>query len=119
MAEGNLVDYLTDRIGQSLRGVVRYDGNDTDTLYLRDDLKETRLQSQIDRMIERLRPESAPAEEAAFPFGDLHVTVRCFDEAIILHFPTGRDEGVVVAVEPNVAMGLTTFAKECSELISR
>jgi hypothetical protein len=119
MGNGNLVDYLHDRAGQSLRGILEYEETDTDTLYLRDDLRETRLQSQIDRMLKRLRPESARAEEAAFPFGDLHVTVRCFDEAIILHFPTGRDEGVVIAVEPNVAMGLTTFAKECSELISR
>lgn len=119
MGTGNLTEYLIDRVGESLRGVVEYDGNDTDTLHLRDDIQETRMQSQIDRMLNRLQPESTRAEEAAFPFGDLHVTVRCFENAIILHFPTGQKKGVVVAVEPTVATGLTTFVRECSRQISK
>lgn len=62
MSTSNLVDYLEDRAGEYLRGVVQYDRSEKDTLYLRDDIREKRLESQIDRMLERLQPESSPRE---------------------------------------------------------
>ena len=113
MAGEPLVEYLQDRVSEFLRGVVRYDAQSTDTLYLRDDMRDVRLQSQIDRMLDRLRPESHTAEERAFPFGDLHVTVRRFEDAIIMHFPRGSNRGVVVSLEPEAASNLNTFTTEC------
>ena len=52
-------------------------------------------------------------EERAFPFGNSYVTVRRFEEAIIVHFPTGSNRGVVVSLEPEAASNLTTFMIEC------
>lgn len=94
-----LLSYLDEKVDEDHRRTVRYDRNTTDIAYLREDIREERLDSQIDRMLKRLRPESSPDEERAFPFGDLHATVRVFDEALIMHFPTGSDRGVVVALE--------------------
>jgi len=119
MATGNLTTYLIDRIGQDLRGVVEYDEMDTITLHLRDDIQNSRVQDQIDQILQRLKSETERAEEAAFQLGDLHVSVRCFEDAVILHFPTGREEGVVVSVEPSVASDLTSFARTCSLEIAR
>lgn len=117
MSASALIDYLEDRAGEYHRGTVRYDGGSTDVLHLREDIRERRLISEIDRMLDRLRPESSPNEERAFPFGDLSATVRIFDEAIILHFPTGTDRGVVVALEAESARDLNTFIGECHKLI--
>ncbi|WP_336022822.1 hypothetical protein [Halobellus salinisoli] len=118
MTEGALIDYLERKAGEYHRGTVRYDGNDTDVLHLRDDVKETRLTSQIDRMLKRIRPESSPQEERSFPFGELNATVRLFQEAIIIHFPRGNDRGILVSLEPETARDLSTFIGECEKLIN-
>lgn len=117
MAADPLIDYLERRAGEYHRGTVRYDGNDTDVLHLRDDLRETRLTSEIDRMLDRLRPEATAEEVRSFPFGDLNTTVRLFDEALILHFPVGQDRGIVVSLEPETARDLNTFIGECQQRI--
>lgn len=117
MAARNLIKYLEQRAADYHRGTVRYDGDTIDILHLRDDVRKTRLTSQIDRMLRRLRPEASPKEEQSFPFGDLRATIRRFDEAIILHFPTGRDKGIVVSLEPETAHDLNTFIGECEKRI--
>lgn len=117
MSVESLIEYLNRRASGYHRATVRYEGDNTDIIYLRDDVRETRLSSQIDRMLRRLRPEASPKEENAFPLGDLHATVRRFDEAIILHFPTGTDRGVVVSLDPDTARDLNTFLGECAKRI--
>ncbi|QLG63043.1 hypothetical protein [Halorarum salinum] len=117
MASVDLVRYLQAKAGEYHRGTIRYDGAETDVLYLRDDLREERLLSEIDRMLKRLRPEASSKEERSFPFGDLHATVRIFDDAIILHFPRGVDRGTVVSLAPETARDLNTFIGECTRRI--
>lgn len=119
MAEESLISYLGTRASEYHRRTVQYDENDTDVLHLREDLEQQRLTSQIDRMLRRLRPESTPAEERSFPFGELNATVRLFDEAIILHFPRRKDQGVVVSLEPEAARDLNTFIGECERRLQR
>lgn len=119
MEAASLLEYLEERAGEYHRGTVRYDGEDTSVLYLREDLKERRLMSEIDRMLGRLRPEATPKEERSFPFGELRATVRLFEGAILLHFPTGNDRGIVVSLEPETARDLKTFIGECERRIPR
>lgn len=113
MSTPELVSFLQQEAGDLLRGVVRYTGDSEDVLTLREDIQEYRLQSEIDRMLTRLRPESHGAEERAFPFGDLYVTVRRFEDAIVLHFPTGSEHGVVIALEPEAGRDLNQFTSRC------
>ena len=119
MGANALAEYVQQRTGDYFRGVVKYDEHTFDVVYLRDDVREERLRNQIDRMLDRLQPEATAAEEQAFPFGDLHVTVRRFDEAIIMHFPTGNKRGVVVSFEPEATRDLNRFTTECLEHIHR
>lgn len=113
MAVSDLLDFLEKRAANLHRGTARYDGDSTEVLYLRGDLQENRMRSEIDRMLNRLRSESSPKEERTFPFGDLHATVRAFEEATILHFPTGVDKGILVALESEAANDLNTFIGQC------
>lgn len=113
----DLVRFLQHKAREYHRGTVQYDGSDIDILYLRDDIREERLLSQIDRMLKRIRPEATSTGERSFPFGDMHATVRIFDEAIILHFPTGTDTGTVVSLAPETARDLNTFIGECMRRI--
>lgn len=119
MATVELLRYLEDQAGEHLRGIARYERDSIDVPYLRDDLREVRMHSQVDRMLRRLRPESDSIEDAAFPFGDMHATVRLFDEAIIMHFPLGVGRGMVVAMEPETASRLNTFVSECLVRLDR
>lgn len=119
MAVPDLQEYLEDRAGSYLGGIVRYNGNSTDVLYLRDDIREKRIQSEIDRILNRVRPESSSKGEQSFPFGDLYATVRLFEDATILHVPNGNDRGSVVSLEPGAAQDLNTFIGNCIEKIER
>lgn len=82
MESVDLVRFLQQKAREYHRGTVRYDGSDIDVLYPRDDLREERLLSQIDRMLKRLRPEATSTEERSFPFGDMHATVRIFSSIL-------------------------------------
>lgn len=115
MGVSDLQDFLEERAGSLYRGMVRYDGDTTDVLYLRDDVREERMRSEIDRMLRRLRPESKSKETQSFPFGQLYATVRSFEEAVIMHFPIGRDRGIVVSLEPGAAKSLNTFIRRCQQ----
>lgn len=114
-----LTPYLKDTAGEYLRGVVAYNGNEYDIQFIRDDLRERRLKSEVDKMIDRLRHESRSREHRAFPFGDLNGTVRSFEEAMVLHFPSTQERGTVVTLDPGVARQLNTFLGSCIERIDR
>lgn len=117
MSTSELIEYLEDRVGEDLRGVVRYSDHTNDVKYLREDIREERLRSQIDRMLDRIQPESSSREERSFPFGDLYVTMRRFEEAVVLHFPTGSNRGVVVTFEPKIASNFAAFTDACYDRI--
>lgn len=119
MGVSELTEFLNDRAGDLHRGSARYDGDSSEVLYLRDDIREQRMRSEIDRMLNRVLPESRASEENAFPFGDLHATVRTFEEATILHFPTGSGRGVLVALESEAAQDLNTFVGQCLDRINQ
>jgi hypothetical protein len=107
-----LVAFLERKAGEHLRGALVYDDDGYEVLYLRDDLRRTRRRSEVDGIVERLHDSSKGIEEAAFPFGDFHGSVRCFEEATFLHFPLD-DGGVAVSLDPGAARDLNTFAGEC------
>lgn len=117
MANPDLIAFLEDRAGDMHRGTARYDGESPDVLYLRDDLREQQIQSEIDRVLNRVRPEATSKEEQSFPFGGLYATVRVFEEATVLHFPTGSDRGIVVSLEPDSGQELNTFVGQCLQQI--
>lgn len=117
MARKELLSYLEQQAGDNLRGVAEYDEEETKVLYLRRNIRHERLKTEVDEMVDRLRPESSKAETNAFPLGELKVTVRRFEDAIIMHFPGGESQGVVVALDPDVARNLNRFTSECLQLI--
>lgn len=113
MGVKSLQDELQNRIGDQFRGMVKYDSTGLQIEYLRDDLEEQRLESHFDRMIQRIKPEATSAEQNAFPLGELHATLRYFDDAIVLHLPTSRRGGVIVSLDPDVARQFNSFVNSC------
>ena len=73
-AEG-LADFLRERVDEYLRGVVCYDADEYELLYLR---------PGIDRR-------------------DLDGTVRSFEQAMAMNFPLSQKRGVLVTLDPDAA----------------
>ena len=109
--------YLNDRIGDLLRGVAHYQGEEFSVVYLRDDVREHRHREEVRLMLDRVHHEGSAEEEQSFPFGHLHATLRIFDETIFMHFPIENQTGVVVALEPEVARSLNSFVGDCLDHI--
>ena len=112
----NLVQFLKRRAGNHLRGALVYTEDKYEMLYLRDDLEHSRLESEVDSIVTHLRKSSKGAEQRAFPFGDFHGSVRCFDHATLLHFPL-NGAGVAISLDPEATTDLNTFAGQCLERI--
>lgn len=112
----NLVRFLKHRAGNYLRGALTYSDDGYEMLYLREDLQRVRLESEVDSIVTRLSEGSKETEEEAFPFGEFHGSVRCFDEATLLHFPL-NGAGVAVSLDPGATTDLNTFAGQCLDQI--
>lgn len=112
-----LVDYLRNQAGDYLRGVARYDSGGHSVIYLRDNLRSRRFKSDVSQMIDRLKQETRARENRAFPFTDLHGTVRLFEEAMVMHYPHTQERGTVITLDPEVGQNLSTFMHECEERI--
>lgn len=69
MASSDLIAYIEVRTGEIHRGTARYNDESTDVLYLCDDFREQRNQSETDRRLDRVRPESTSKEEQSFSSG--------------------------------------------------
>ena len=113
----HLITYLKDRAGEYLRGIAVYNPEGYETMYLRDDVRTKRFESEVDTMIDRLRQESRAREQRSFPFDDLNGTVRSFGDAMVMHFPQAQERGTVITLDPEVARQLNTFMSECLERI--
>ena len=113
MGTDNLKAFLQNRLNDSFRGMIKYDSTGKRVEYLRNDIGRQRLERHCDRMIQRMKPEASPAEKEAFPVGELHATLRYFDEAIILHLPTSQQGGVIVSLEPDVGRQFNCFVNSC------
>lgn len=110
-----LVEFLRDSSGEYLRGVGFYDADDYEILYVRPDLERETLESEVDRMVSRLRQESRVRERRAFPYGEFDGTVRSFEEAVVMHFPLPQERGAVVTLDTGAARQLNGFMRECIE----
>lgn len=109
--------YLNNRVGDLLRGVVHYQAEEFEVVYLRDNLQEHRHREEVRQMLTRITSEGTAEEEQSFPFGHLYATLRIFDEAIFLHFPIENQAGVVVSLEPEVSQSLNSFVGDCLDHI--
>lgn len=113
----DLLRYLKDQAGEYLRGVAVYTTDDYKIVYLRDDIRSPRFESEADAIITRIRQESRVREHRSFPFDDLRGTVRAFGDAMVMHFPRTQERGTVITLDPGVARDLNTFMGGCLKRI--
>lgn len=96
---------LRDRVGESVRWIVRYRGEtldpDRDEVFVRDDLEplldEYDLEESV-RAIVMAEP-MAETQEQKLDMTAHRLTMRCYDDALLFNVPYHESAGLVVSME--------------------
>jgi hypothetical protein len=114
-----LVTFLRDRVGENLRSVVYYDGEEYDVAYLQEDVREQYSADEMEEVVEDLGFEALtkPMQEELYVHGSLNCTVKCFEDAIEMNFPFSEREGVAVSLSGEAFVTQQTFIGKCMETV--
>ncbi|WP_207587129.1 hypothetical protein [Halomontanus rarus] len=111
----DLVTFMEDEASEYLRSVAHFDGKDRKVLYLEDDIEDQYSEDELEEVFDSLFFESFDRshQEHMYPHGQLNCIVRCFDEALELHFPHSDTAGTAVALEPEATSDLEGLVDDC------
>ena len=114
-----LTEFLKGHVGDHLRSVLRYDETGGELLYVRDDVAEQYSRDEMAEVEQDVRLEAfgTSHQEDLYDHGSLNCTVRCFDDAVEMHFPRDETSGTAVALDGEVFAVHNTFVGRCIELM--
>jgi len=116
-----VVQFLREVAGDHLRSVLQYDEADYRVLYLRDDLQAGYEDGDRNEVVAALR-RADPASDVIGrlgPAGELHSTVRLYDETVTIHVKQRGDFGTFVTLDPAAAGQLTGFLSRLMRVLDR
>ncbi|KZN25860.1 hypothetical protein A4G99_05455 [Haladaptatus sp. R4] len=115
-----LVTYLQTHVGDLLRSVLYYDADSCELLYIRDDVADAYdEQERADvRRDMRLEAIEKSHQEDLYNHGSLNCTIRCFDDAIEMHFTHGELCGTAVALDGEAFAVQNTFVGACLDIMN-
>ncbi|WP_134670907.1 DUF7522 family protein [Halorussus marinus] len=118
-AAESLTEFLRERVGDHLRSVVHYTADDWQVVYLRDDVADRYADGEIERAVDDVRLEGLgkPHQESLYDHGELNCTVKCFENAVEMHFAHDANTGTAVALDAEVFAVHNTFIGRCRELM--
>lgn len=113
-----LVEYLEDEAGSSLRAIGVYHGSDYELQHHRDDLDPEILVDRLRTIQANITWEWRPPDEGTIEeLGKKIATLQVRKQAVILHLLVGKDHGIVIGLDPEAARNLNTFIIECLERV--
>ncbi len=116
-----LVAFMKDVVGKYLRGVLAYDEDGFDAVYVREDVMRSRaddasLPEDLPVIHDlALTEERLPGEVSAF--GRYHATVRVFDDAVLIQLVVGENRGYGISLDPEAARQLDQFVQRCTTFL--
>jgi len=105
----DLVESIRTETEASLRIAVRYSGDETDPIFVREDIDEQYSDPELAKRIEALAIKGLgdpPREESLYDFGRLDATIRWYEEVLVATFPYREWSGLIF-----------TFDREDSPLV--
>lgn len=114
MPEDRLTEYLQGRAGEYLRGVVRYDDESFEVIYVRDGLDLDAFRQRVELIYSSIvqRPQAETGENS---FGKPYATLSVREYAVVLNLRWSPTEGILVGLEPEAARDLVAFIHESME----
>lgn len=118
-AARELVAFLRERVGDHLRSVLFYDADDGELVYVRDDVREQYSDDQMADVVRDVRLEAIEKlhQEDLYVHGGLDCTVRCFEDAVEMHFVHDETRGTAVALDGEVFAAHNTFVGACRDIV--
>ena len=114
-----LTEFLKDCVGDHLRSVIYYDEAGGEVVYVRDDVADQYTDADIEQVVRDVRLEAVekPHQESLYAHGSMNATVRCFEEAVEMHFPHDEKCGTAVALDGEVFAIHNTFIGRCLDVM--
>lgn len=109
------LELLERRAGRSLRVVSWYDETDHGIWYVREDLDRAIVEDRMAFLSERLVDGGPVLEPSLEALGPEQAMVQIREQAVILRFPMGDRQGIVVSLDIEAARNLHSFVVECAE----
>lgn len=118
-AADELATFLESQVGDNLRSVAYYDGEEYDVTYVRDDVASEYSPDEVERVFEDIRLEgfTKPHQEGLYHHDSLNCTMRCFDDAVEMHFALNDRRGIAVAFDAEALSAQRTFVGRCLEVL--
>ncbi|MFC7096743.1 DUF7522 family protein [Halobaculum marinum] len=111
-----LVTDLRREVGDALRAVGTYDGDDYHVRYLRDDVAPALDDDDLDAIRQGAVFDSLERDyyERLFSTaGDFEATVRRFEDALVVEVPTGHGGGVLASVDRHHDGSVSAVIERC------
>lgn len=114
-----LSEFLQKQVGDALRGVIAYDGDEQQTIYLREDVRAEHSAAYGSRVADVFRAQHRDRTDVleALEFTDESASLQIFDEALVIHF-MGDGEGAIIKFDPDVGRNLVQFIDTCRHHLS-
>lgn len=111
----SLVRKLHDEAGDALRSVTRYDEEEYEFLYLRENVEAIYSAEEFDAIFDDLRLEGWGREslEDLFRAGELECSIYGFEGAMMFHFVTDDFDGALVTYDRDADVDAMDFLDVC------
>lgn len=110
--------YLRERAGDAYRSAFYYDEDGWETIHVREDIATVGLEQAIPEAVQRARETDAFLYGDEYPpLGEANATTEVHENGVIVHFPEGPDEGLLVSLDRDVAARLTTFIDQTVSIL--
>ncbi|PSP54789.1 hypothetical protein BRC82_08635 [Halobacteriales archaeon QS_1_67_19] len=115
-----LTEFLQECVGEHLRSVIFYEEDDTEIVYVRDDVADQYTDEEVERIVREVRLEAVekPHQESLYEHGPLNCTVRWFEDAVEMHFTHDETSGTAAAMDGEVFAIHDTFIGRCMDAMS-
>ena len=111
-----LVLFVKNQAGDNLRAIGEFEGVRTDLHFIRDDLDETEITARFELIQDNITWSWSPPEnELDDELGPKYASLQVRQEAVIIHLPTGTDQGILIGLESEAATDLTSFLEKCAD----
>ncbi|MFP9193879.1 hypothetical protein [Natronosalvus vescus] len=114
-----LIDYLEEEFPEALRSVGYYTSEESEFLFVRDDVDSTYDCGELQRIFRDYKLEALDAahQESLYEHGSLLATARFFDRATELHFVHGETEGIITAIDAGSVDDVRGLVCECATVV--
>jgi len=113
-------EFVQERTGEAYRAAFHYEGEEWEALYVREEYATAELRAVVPEVVDRLLERPVLIREEEYPpLGETEATTEVHDDAVVLHFPEGPDEGTIVSLDRDVARRLAGFVVRCTSILER